>query len=57
MTDPIIVMTREQFEDLLADLINEAARCGLGGDEILDALALQRALLEDEMALEEADHG
>ncbi len=48
-------MTQQDFEDAVADLVTDATQSGLTRDEIIDGLACQLQLLNDEQAAEEAE--
>lgn len=48
-------MTQEDFEDRIADLVTDALQLGLTRDEVIDGLACQLQLLNDEQAAEEAE--
>lgn len=50
-------MTQQDFEDRLADLITDATQSGLSLDEIIDGVACQLQVLNDEQLSREADHG
>jgi hypothetical protein len=49
-------MDQQEFEDRLADLVAEARDGGLSLDEVIDGIACQLQVLNDEQQAE-TDHG